>query len=177
MRCKPLVMVMAPPEGATTVDLLRWVFDRLNEHDTASLRRFWTPQTVEYFPDATCRGPDEVARYFEDKFAAIEGFHLEVVAIAVDGTDAMVHWRMTGRHVGPVLGVAGTGRPIRMDGIDHFVLGEATVISNTVVFDQMAFARQVGLLPADRTAVDRALKSVFNARTRLVGAVRRRMNR
>ena len=86
---------------------------------------------------------------------------------------------MTGRHVGPVLGIAGTGRPIRMDGIDHFVLGEATVISNTVVFDQLAFARQVGLLPADRTAADRALKGVFNARTstRLVGVsvVRRRM--
>ena len=150
-------MVMAPPEGATTVDLLRWVFDRLNEHDIASLRRFWTPQTVECFPDATCRGADEVARYFEDKFAAIEGFHLEVVAIAVEGSDAMVHWRM--------------------DGIDHFVLEGATVVSNTVVFDQMAFARQVGLLPADRTAADRALKAVFNARTRLVGAARRRMNR
>jgi len=170
-------MVMAPPEGATTVDLLRWTFDRLNDHDVASLRLFWTPQTVEQFPDATCRGADEVVRYFEDKFAGIEGFHLEVVAIVVEGDDAMVHWRMTGRHVGPVLGVAGTGRPVRMDGIDHFVLRESTVVSNTVVFDQMAFARQVGLLPADRSAPDRALKALFNARTTLVGALRRRMNR
>ena len=57
-----------------------------------------------------------------------------------------------------MLGIAGTGRSIALDGIDHFVCGEATVITNTVVFDQMAFARQVGLLPADRSATDRALK-------------------
>ena len=145
-------------------------------HDVASLRLFWTPQTVEQFPDATCRGADEVVRYFEDKFAGIEGFHLEVVAIVVEGDDAMVHWRMTGRHVGPVLGVAGTGRPVRMDGIDHFVLRESTVVSNTVVFDQMAFARQVGCSPRTALLPDRALKALLRAHA-LVGAVRRRMDR
>jgi predicted ester cyclase len=170
-------MVLPLPGDVTTVELLRWVFDRLNDHDVASLRRFWTPETVEYFPDATCRGADEVARYFEDKFATIEGFHLEPVAIVVDGDDALVHWRMTGRHVGPVLGIAGTGRAIRLDGIDHFVLAEETVVSNTVVFDQLSFARQVGLLPADGSAPDRALKGAFNARTRLVGALGRRLHR
>lgn len=163
-------MVMPLPDNVTTAELLRWVFDRLNDHDIASLRRFWTPETIEYFPDATCRGADEVARYFEDKFANIEGFHLQPVAIVVDGDDALVHWRMTGRHVGPVLGIAGTGRSIELDGIDHFVLGEATVITNTVVFDQLSFARQVGLLPADRSATDRLLKGAFNVRTRLVAA-------
>jgi predicted ester cyclase len=167
----------APPEGVTTTELLRWVFDRLNDHDVESLRRFWSPKTVEYFPDATCRGADEVARYFEDKFAAIEGFHLEPVAIVAQGDDALVHWRMTGRHVGPILGIEGTGREIALDGIDHFVLGDSTVITNTVVFDQMSFARQVGLLPADRSAPDRALKAAFNARTKVVAAARKRLGR
>ena len=46
-------MVMPLPDNVTTAELLRWVFDRLNDHDVASLRRFWTPETVEYFPDAT----------------------------------------------------------------------------------------------------------------------------
>ncbi|MEO8108137.1 MAG: ester cyclase [Actinomycetes bacterium] len=140
------------------------MFDRLNEHDTESLRGFWTPATVEYFPDGTYRGFDEVAASFAEKFAAIEGFHLEVLAIAESGDDALVHWRMTGRHVGTLLGVAGTGRAIELDGIDHFVLQDRTVVTNTVVLDQMAFARQVGLLPPDRSPADRALKAAFNAR-------------
>ena len=170
-------MVMPPPDNVTTTELLRWVFDRLNDHDVASLRRFWTPETVEYFPDATCRGADEVARYFEDKFANIEGFHLEPLAIVVDGDDALVHWRMTGRHVGPLLGVEGTGRQIALDGIDHFVIRDRVVVTNTVVFDQLSFARQVGLLPADRSAPDRALKGAFNARTKVLAAARRRLER
>jgi len=46
---------------------------------------------VEHFPDATCRGPAEVAAYFTAKFAAIEGFHLEVVAVAESGDDVLAH--------------------------------------------------------------------------------------
>lgn len=161
------------PVGVTHTELLQWVFGRINAHDVASLRAFWTDDTVEYFPDATCRGPDEVAAYFSDKFAGIEGFRLDVVAIAESGDDVLVHWRMTGRHTGTVLGVAATGKPLELDGIDHFVLRDGRVLTNTVTFDQMAFARQVGLLPPDGSAADRALKAAFNARTRLVGAVRR----
>lgn len=166
-----------PPPTLSTTELLRWVFERLNDHDTQSLRAIWTPATVDFFPDAMCTGEDEIAAYFEDKFAAVEGFHLDPVVIVADGDDALVHWRMTGRHVGPLLGVDGTGRPIALDGIDHFVLREGVVIENTVVFDQLSFARQVGLLPADRSAPDRALKGAFNARTRLVAAVRRARGR
>ena len=98
----------------------------------------WSPATVEYFPDATCHGGDEIAAYFEAKFAAVEGFHLDPVAIVAEGDDALVHWRMTGRHVGPLLGVEGTGRQIALDGIDHFVIRDGVVVTNTVVFDQLS---------------------------------------
>src|SRR6476620_9985733 len=96
---------LVPPGDLATNDLLRWMFDRLNEHDTTSMRQYWTDSTVVYFPDATCRGADEVAAYFAGKFAAIEDFHLEVLAVGGSGDDALVHWRMTGGHVGLLLGV------------------------------------------------------------------------
>lgn len=161
------------PVGATSTELVRWVFERINAHDVVSLRPFWTEETVEYFPDATCRGADEVAAYFTDKFAAIENFHLDVVAIAGSGDDVLVHWRMTGRHTGTLLGVAATGKALEIDGSDHFVLRDGAAVTNTVVFDQMAFARQVGLLPPDGSAVDKALKTAFNTKTKAVLALRR----
>lgn len=163
----------ALPVDVTSTELLRWVFERINAHDVVSLRPFWTEETVEYFPDATCRGADEVAAYFSDKFAAIENFHLDVVAIAESGDDVLVHWRLTGRHTGTLLGVAATGKTLEIDGSDHFVLRDGRALSNTVVFDQMAFARQVGLMPPDGSAVDRALKAAFNATTRTVQKLRR----
>jgi predicted ester cyclase len=161
------------PVGVSNTDLIRWVFDRINDHDLTSLRQFWTEATVEHFPDATCRGVEEMAAYFGEKFASIDGFRLDVVAVAESGDDVLVHWRMTGRHTGPLLGVAATGRPIELDGIDHFVIRDGTALTNTVVFDQMAFARQVGLLPPDGSVADRALKGAFNAKTRAVATVRR----
>lgn len=165
--------VQALPVDVTSTELMGWVFERINAHDVASLRSFWTDDTVEYFPDATCHGADEVAAYFSDKFASIEGFHLEVVAIAESRHDVLVHWRMTGRHTGTLLGLAGTGKAITIDGMDHFVLRDGKALTNTIVFDQMAFARQVGLLPPDRSAVDKALKMAFNTKTKAVDALRR----
>jgi hypothetical protein len=67
---------VVPPSDVTTTDLFRWVFDRINDHDVASMRQLWTASTVEFFPDATCRGDDEVAAYFAGKFAAIRDFRV-----------------------------------------------------------------------------------------------------
>ena len=36
-----------------------------------SLRAIWTSATVEYFPDATCRGGDEIAAYFGATMAVL----------------------------------------------------------------------------------------------------------
>lgn len=175
LRCQGRPMpVLVPPSDLAATDLLRWLFDRINQHDVPSMRQVWTTSTVELFPDAPCRGADEVAAYFADKFAAIQEFHLEVLAIADSGEDAFVHWRMTGRHTGTLLGIAGTGKEIELDGIDHFVLRDGKVISNTIVFDQMKFARQVGLLPPDGSMADKALKGAFNAKARVASVARGR---
>ena len=164
-----------PPSDLSNADLVRWLFDRINDHDLASMRQLWTASTVEYFPDATCRGADEVADWFTAKFDAISDFHLTVLAVAESGEDALVHWRMTGRHTGSVVGIAATGKQLRLDGSDHFVLRDGKVVTNTVVFDQMDFARQVGLLPPDGSVADKALKAAFNGKTKVAAAARDRL--
>lgn len=163
----------APPSQASNAELIRWAFERLNEHDVTPLTQFWTDETVERFPDRTCHGTEEIAGYFNDAFAAIPDFHMEVVALVEQDEHVFVHWRMTGTHRGPLLGIEATGRPLSIDGMDHFVLRDGAVVSNFVVFDQMQYARGIGMLPADGSAPDQALKRAFNARTRLMGALRR----
>src|SRR4051794_34350124 len=39
-----------------------------------------------------------------------------------DDDDVFVRWHLTGTHAGPMFSVAATGRPIAVDGVDHFVL-------------------------------------------------------
>ena len=111
----------APPTEATNAELVRWAFDKLNEHDVTPLKQFWTAETIERFPDRTCHGGDEIARYFEDTFAAMPDFHMDVQAVVEQGEDIFVHWHLTGTHQGPIQGIAPTGKPVAIDGMDHFL--------------------------------------------------------
>jgi steroid delta-isomerase-like uncharacterized protein len=163
----------APPADATNVELIRWAFDQLNRHDVEPLKQFWTDATVERFPDRTCRGADEIAAYFEEVMAGVSDFHMDIRSIAADGDDVFVHWHMTGTHAGPVLGIEPTGKPLAIDGIDHFVIRDGRVVSNFVVFDQLQWGRQIGLMPPDGSAADKGMKTAFNARTKLLARMRR----
>jgi predicted ester cyclase len=163
----------SPPAHASNAELIRWAFEMLNEHDVSPLKQFWTNDTVERFPDRTCHGADEIANYFEDAFAAIPDFHMDVLAVAEQGDDVFVHWRLTGTHDGQLLGIEPTHKPLAIDGMDHFVVRDGSVVSNFVVFDQMQYARQIGMMPADGTAADKAVKSAFNARTKLTAKLKR----
>jgi len=165
--------IATPPVDATQGEMVRWAFEQLNRHDVSALRSFWNDETIERFPDRTCRGADEIVAYFEDAFAAITDFHMEVLAIAEQDEDVFVHWRLTGIHDGPLLGIEPTHKPVAIDGMDHFVIRDGEVISNFVIFDQMQYARQLGLMPADGSATDKALKGAFNARTKLAAKLKR----
>ncbi len=164
----------SPPESATNAELIRWAFDVLNTHDVAPLKPYWTESTQERFPNATCVGPEAIGAYFEATFAAVPDFHIEIVGLAEQADDVFVQWRITGTHSGAAWqGIEPTGKPLELDGIDHFVIRDGKVVSNFVVFDQLQFARQIGMMPADGSPADRAMKTAFNGKTRLLGRIRR----
>lgn len=167
--------IAMPPTEATNGEKVRWAFSQLNTRSVENVRQFWDDDTYERFPNAECRGAAEIAAYFEGVFAAMPDFRIEIVNLAEQGDDVYVQWHMTGTHSGaPWFGVAPSGKRIEVDGIDHFVLRDGMVVSNFVVFDQMQFARAIGMLPADGTPADRAAKAAFNARTKLAARFRRR---
>lgn len=172
---RPMAVVATPPTGVSNAELVRWTFEVLNTRDVETLRQMWTQATVERFPSGTLHGADAIAGYFATIFAALPDMHMQVVAIAETGEDVFVHWHLTGTHTGvPFEGIEATGRAIALDGMDHFIVRDGTVASNFVVFDQMQFARQIGMLPPDGSAADRATKAAFNAKTRLLGRLRGR---
>lgn len=163
----------SPPPSAGHGELVRWSMDVLNSHDLTPLRACLTETTVERFPQETCTGPDAIVAYFERAFAALPDFHLTVVSLAEQGDDVFVQWTLTGTHSGaPFRGIAPTGRRLSVDGMDHFVVREGRIVSNFVVYDQLQFALQIGLMPPEGSAPDRALKGLFNAKARLLAGRR-----
>ncbi|ABG99441.1 possible ester cyclase (plasmid) [Rhodococcus jostii RHA1] len=171
----PTSSAVPPPNDASKTHLVRWAIDRINAHDVDSLRNyFWAADSLVHFPTGTCRGSTEVATYFNQVFDAVADFAFEIVSIAESGDDVLLHWHVSGQHVGTFVGIAATGQRIEFDGFDHFVIVDGKVVTNTVRYDQMEFARQIKLLPPDGSIADRALKAAFNAKTRVVSMTRRR---
>lgn len=162
------------PTTRSGTELVRWVFELINQHDIDALsQHVWSAETVERFPDRTCHGPHELAQYFSGLFAAAPDLHMEPLAVAEHGEDVLVHWRMTATHEGPLMGIEPTHKRVTIDGMDHFVIRDGQVASNFVVFDQMQFARQIGMLPPDGSGADKALKGAYNARTKLLSRLGR----
>jgi|SRR4051794_36310721 steroid delta-isomerase-like uncharacterized protein len=158
---------------ATNTEVVQRVFDAINAHDVGALREVWASDVNERLPDKTCHGPDELAEHFTGLFAAMPDFHMEVVQTLEEGETVYARWVLTGNHTGgPFSGIERTGASIRLDGMDQFTIRDGKVASNFVVFDQMEVGRQLGLLPPDGSAADRALKAAFNAKTRVTAAIR-----
>lgn len=162
--CDDQVMATTTSPGA---ELARNTLEALNRGKPADPRQFWAEDGVERFPDRTCRGIDEIVAYFEEALAAISDWRMEQVAVVEQGENVFVRWHLTGRHTGPIQGIEATGKPVAIDGLDHFVIRDGKIASNFVVFDQMQYARQLGLMPQEGSSGDRAVKAAFNAKTKL----------
>ncbi len=157
-------------------DAFRVLFD---ERDLASAHRFWSDDSVDHFLAAgrSIRGAQALRQWFEELFAAVPDFKMEVVNVFDDGDrQATIQWRATGTLTGgsPFLGIEPNGRRIDFPGVDVMRFdAEGRIDENTIYYDGAEFARQIGMLPPRDSAGDRAFLWVFNARARL----RRRMGR
>ncbi len=154
--------------AASNGALVRHVFDLLNAQDLRAIEQYWTDDTVDRFPDRTCRGADEIAAYFEAAFAALPDWHMDVVSVVEQDEEVFVRWRLTGTHRGAIMGIAPTGKRIELDGVDHFVVRHGKIASAFVVFDQLDYARQIGMFPPQGSAIEEMMKTAFNGATKVV---------
>ena len=158
----------------TNTELAQRIFSAINAHDVAALREIWADDVEERFPDKTCRGKSELGAHFEGLFAAMPDFRMELVSSVEEGETVFARWKLTGTHEGVFNGIDPTGKPISLDGMDEFTFRDGKMASNFVVFDQMEVGRQLGLLPPEGSPPDRALKAVFNAKTKVAELISER---
>jgi predicted ester cyclase len=155
-------------------DAARAYFDAVAARDPDAMAAKWHPDGVEdLVPLGIFRGPDGVRDFFRELFAAIPDFAFTVERITADHELAAVQWRAAGTFDGaPFQGIDPTGRWIELRGTDCIEVDEqGLIVRNTAYYDGMAFARGVGLLPPEDSPADRALRTGFNAVTKVRKAV------
>jgi steroid delta-isomerase-like uncharacterized protein len=154
----------------------RGYFDALARRDPEAMGEHWADDGIEdIVPIAVLRGPDEIVPFFRELFAAVPDLETTVTRLVAGDSEAAVEWRMTGHFTGgPFQGIDPTGKRLDMRGFDLLEIADGKIVSNTGYYDGMSFARQVGMMPPQDSGPERAMKSAFNAATKLRRAVAER---
>ena len=155
---------------------LRSYFDAIDNRDPDAIVAHWRDDGVDdVVPVGVLRGRDELRGYFETLFAAVPDARITVTRLVAGEQSCAVEWRIEGTFDGaPYLGIEPTGKHVEMRGFDLFELEDGELVTCTGYFDGASFARQIGMLPPDGSGADRAMKSAFNAMTKLRRAVAER---
>lgn len=152
-------------------------FEAVAACDPDAMASHWHDDGVDdLVPIGILRGPGAVRTFFSELFAAVPDLEFLVLKMAVDSQGAAVQWRMRGTFDGAAFqGVEPTGREIEIRGCDCLEVDEdGKLTRNTAYYDGAAFARQIGMLPAQDSGADRAMRAGFNAVTRLRSALAQR---
>jgi ketosteroid isomerase-like protein len=151
-------------------EVARAVFAALARRDLAGVGAYLRPDDVQNFvPLGVRRGSPAVLDVFAELFAALPDLSMEVEDVVADENRACVRWRLRGTFTGgPFQGILATGRPIDLRGVDAMIeVADGLITANTIFYDGLAFARAVGVLPAQDSAATRWLIRFVNLRTRL----------
>jgi steroid delta-isomerase-like uncharacterized protein len=155
---------------------VRSYFEAMDARDANAMAAHWREDGVEdVVPVGLMRGRDELRDFFASMFAAMPDARTTVTRLIAGEQSCAVEWRLEGTFDGaPYMGLEPTGNHVEIRGLDLLELEEGELVSNTAYFDCAGFARQIGILPADGSGADRAMKSAFNAVTKLRRAVAER---
>jgi steroid delta-isomerase-like uncharacterized protein len=151
----------------------RSYFEAVANRDTSAMAAHWRDDGVnDLVPLRVLRGTNEIVAFFRELFEAVPDLETTVTRVVAGETQAAVEWRMTGHFTGgPFQGVDPTGRRVDMRGFDLFEIEDGQIVGNTAYYDGMTFARQIGLMPPQNSSAENAMKSTFNAATKLRRAV------
>ena len=152
----------------------RAYFDAVSARDPDAMAAKWHSEGIEdIVPLGIFRGPAGVRELFTEMFAAIPDMAFTVERITADAEGAVVQWRAAGTFTGsPFQGIDATDRFVELRGADCLEIdADGLLTRNTAYYDGFAFARGVGMLPPEHSPADKAIRTGFNAMTKVRRAV------
>jgi predicted ester cyclase len=160
---------------ATAREVVTEYFDALGEQDIDRAVATWQPGSLDRLHGfADLVAPDGIRQYFGGIFAAMPDFRLEALSMVAEGDEVAVRWRATGTFdgTGRFEGLAPNGRSVELEGLDLLTVRDGKIVANEAYTNGMEFVRQVGALPPQGSAQERAMAAAFNAKTAIAKRLR-----
>lgn len=157
---------------------IRDYFEAMDRRDVHAMLEHWAEEGFEdMVPVGVIRGRDELRKSITAQFAAMPDMRTTVTRLVAGEHNCAVEWRIEGTFDGaPYMGLEPTGSHIELRGVDLIELEDGKITSLTAYFDSTTYARQIGMMPADGSGADRAMKTAFNAATKLRRTLAERRN-
>lgn len=128
-----------------------FIQDLFTKGDLSAVDRYLDPAFVNHdapFPGAP-EGPEGMrvaAAMFRE---ALPDWHSEVLQLVAEDDIVVENFVATGTHRGELMGVPGTGRTLRLEGINIFRVGEdGRIVERWGRLDQLSLLRQLGIVPS-----------------------------
>jgi hydroxyacylglutathione hydrolase len=162
---------MATTEQASAAaEVARSYFGALERGERGAQREWYGPDMVgQIFGVMGPVGRDEMIAYFDDLYAAIPDFRLEILDMVSEGEKAVVRWRVTGTFAGPgrFQGLEPNGARVELEGCDFVRVKDGKVAHIDAYTDNMTVARQLGVLPPADSPAEQRMTKLMNVRTRM----------
>lgn len=157
---------------------VRAYYEAMNDRDVDAMVAHWAEDGVEdVVPIGVIRGREELRGFLSELFAAMPDASTTITRLIAGEQDCAVEWRLEGTFNGaPFLGIEPTGSRVELREVSVVELKDGEIVGITAYFDGASYARQIRMLPPDGSGADRAMKSAFNAVTKLRRAVAERRN-
>jgi len=156
--------------------IARAYFERVGARDLDGMMEYWQPGGVgDIHGVAVLTAPTTYREWFGDLFAAVPDLRFEVLDLVAEGDQAAVRWRVTGTFDGDrrFNGLIPNGAGIDLTGLDLLTIRNGLIHRNEAYMNGVEMGQQLGIMPPQGSAAERALTGAANLRTRLAQRLRR----
>jgi steroid delta-isomerase-like uncharacterized protein len=171
---------MATSEATDAGSVARSYFEAVGRRDLEAMTAHYAPGgTGEIYGLVRLEVPTSYRHWFGDLFRAFPDFEFEIVEIVASGEKAAVRWRAGGSFDGdtPFEGLQPNGARVAVQGCDVLSVRDGRIQRNDAYMNGAEMMRQLGALPPQGSAAERATLAALNLKTRLLAGLRRRQTR
>jgi predicted ester cyclase len=170
------VSTKTKPASTDTAEIARSYFEAVGRQDLDAMEAHYEPGgggpihgLVDLKVGENYRG------WFEALFRAFPDWKFEILDVVAEGERAAVEWRATGTFSGDTRfeGMEPNGASVDVQGCDVVTIRDGRLVDNQAYTSGTEIARQLGALPPQGSAAERAMTAALNLKTRATKALRR----
>jgi len=133
-------------------DLLDRYVERYNAGDLDAVIDLYAEDAVQNMPDGTFTGRGAIRERLAQELNAFTDINHTVRSFVEQGEAFCDEWTFEGTHSGPLLlpdgsELAPTGQRVQIAGMELCLMRNGKLVLNTLYYDNMAVAVQLGLVP------------------------------